>query len=70
MDTTEQEKVNQDCLNTIADALLKLGQAKPKDRSELARRYAVTITELEKAYAYFHTWVINEDHKPSGVVQS
>lgn len=28
-------------------------QAKPPERSELARRYAVTITELEKCAAYF-----------------
>lgn len=56
----EQEKANQDCVDAIADVLLKLGQAKPKDRGELARRYAVTITELEKAYAYFRTWVIEE----------
>jgi hypothetical protein len=60
MDATEQEKVDQDCLEAIADTLMKLGQAKPKDRGELARRYAVTITELEKAYAYFRTWVIEE----------
>lgn len=28
------------------------------ERSELARRYAVSITELEKAIAYFKTFVV------------
>lgn len=56
----EQKSKDQECLDAIGEALLKLGQAKPQDRSELARRYAVTITELEKAYAYFRTWVIEE----------
>lgn len=56
----EQKSKDQECLDAIGEALLKLGQSKPKDRSELARRYAVTITELEKAYAYFRTWVIEE----------
>lgn len=30
---------------------------KPADRGELARRYAITITELEKVVAYFKTFV-------------
>lgn len=39
-------------------ALQKLRAAKPDDRSELARRYAVAITEMEKTLAYFHTFVV------------
>lgn len=35
----------------------KLKSAKPEDRSEKARRYAVTITEYEKMLSYFNTMV-------------
>lgn len=35
----------------------KLKAAKPDDRSERARRYAVTITEYEKVLSYFNTFV-------------
>jgi hypothetical protein len=31
--------------------------AKPNDRSEADRRYAVAITEMEKVIAYFDTWI-------------
>lgn len=40
--------------------LEEMKQAKPDDRSEKARRYAVTITEFEKVAAYFKTYVIDE----------
>lgn len=45
-------------LYSLEAALLTLQAAKPGERGELARRYAVTITELEKTVAYFETWVI------------
>lgn len=45
-------------LYSLEAALLTLQAAKPGERGELARRYAVTITELEKAIAYFETWVV------------
>lgn len=35
----------------------KLKQAKPEERGELARRYAITITALEKAKAYYMLYV-------------
>lgn len=40
-------------------ALESLREFKPTDRSEAARRYAVTITMMEQAYAYFSTWVLS-----------
>jgi hypothetical protein len=49
-----------DVLSILQGALLKLYEARPKERSEQARRYAVTITEMEKVVAYFKTWVIDE----------
>ena len=36
-----------------------LGMMKPDERSEKARRYAVTITELEKVMAYYHTFILD-----------
>ena len=47
-----------------------LKNAKPAERSELARRYAVTLTEYEKVMAYFLMYVVNEmntDDMASGV---
>jgi hypothetical protein len=36
----------------------KLKAAKPTERTEEARRYAVTITEFEKVMGYFNTFII------------
>lgn len=36
----------------------KMKAAKPTDRSETARRYAVAITEYEKVLGYFNTFVV------------
>ena len=36
----------------------KLEQAKPNERSEQARRYAVAITEYQKVIGYFYTFVM------------
>ena len=44
-------------LQLLEKALESLRNAKPEDRSEIARRYAVTITELEKVVAYFKVYV-------------
>ncbi len=42
------------------EKLLKKLQGKmPKERSEYARRIAVTITDLEKVYAYYNDFVLN-----------
>lgn len=38
----------------------KLKAAKPEERSELSRRYAVTITEYEKAMSYFYMMIFDE----------
>jgi hypothetical protein len=47
----------EDILQKMSDLLEDLRAAKPEDRNEVARRYAVTITELEKVMAYFKTFV-------------
>ena len=44
-------------LNDLEAAMETLRNEKPDDRSEKARRYAVTITELEKVIAYFKVYI-------------
>lgn len=39
------------------ELLDELEQLKPNDRSRLDRYWAITITEVEKAAAIFHTYV-------------
>ena len=34
-----------------------LKEDKPNDRSELDRRYAIVLTELEKAFAYYDQYI-------------
>lgn len=41
----------------IQKALLAAKSEKPNDRSELDRRYAVIITDLEKVMAYAKTFI-------------
>lgn len=53
-----QEQINQNCLDDMRALIQKLRDAKPEERNELARRYAVTITELEKVLAYFYSYVV------------
>lgn len=55
---TNQEVADQDTWTALLVAYRKLKASKPEDRSEKARRYAVTITEMEKAMAYFSAMVI------------
>lgn len=42
----------------LQETLAAMRIAKPNERSEKARRYAVAITEMEKVVAYFQTWVV------------
>lgn len=53
-----QQELNYNCIDLLSDTLQALREAKPDERTELARRYTVTITEMEKVYAYFLAWVI------------
>jgi ABC-type phosphate transport system auxiliary subunit len=38
--------------------------ARPTERSELARRYAILITELEKLQAYHDVYIVRRDYWP------
>jgi len=42
---------------------------RPNDRSEIDRRYAITITDFEKVMAYFKTYIVDE-YLLSGTSQS
>jgi len=59
MNLPEHQK-QETCHMAMIDLLRKLRDAKPEERNELARRYAVTITEIEKTLAYFWTYVMND----------
>jgi hypothetical protein len=51
--------------DALRSALRVLRANKPSERTEKARRYAVTITEMEKVNGYFNTYVINALDKPA-----
>ena len=60
MEEMQKEQVwsKDDAVENALMAALKLLRAnKPEARSEKARRYAVTITEMEKVFSYFKTYV-------------
>ena len=57
-----QAALDQECLERIKATLQRVRFCKPDDRSARARQYAVAITELEKAYAYFSTYVVLGDN--------
>jgi len=45
-------------IQDLLDVLLgRLITEKPNDRSELDRRYAILITDVEKVVAYYQTYV-------------
>lgn len=50
---------NEAQLAHIDDTLKRLRAAKPPERSEEARCYAIVITEIEKARAYFKTYIFD-----------
>jgi hypothetical protein len=50
----------EELLLKMEELLKALKEAKPDERSELARRYAVTITECEKVFAFFDTYVVRK----------
>lgn len=51
-------------LSTLIETLEVLRNCKPEERNELARRYAVAITELEKVVAYVQVFIVERAHYP------
>ncbi len=50
---------DQSVLWQLQTTLSELRSARPDERSEKSRRYAITITEMEKVLAYFKTFVVD-----------
>lgn len=48
--------------NKIKSLLDEIRKDRPQERSELSRRYAVAITELEKVQAYFELYVLGYEN--------
>lgn len=48
------------CLSLLEDALRALRGNKPQERSDEARAWAVTITNLETTIAYFEKYAVKE----------
>jgi hypothetical protein len=61
IDSDQMVKDNQAFVE-IQSALVRLMASRPSDRSRLDRHYAITITELEKAIAYFCHFVIDGNY--------
>jgi hypothetical protein len=59
-DLAQKEK-NEEVLRAMEVTLQSLRLAKPNDRGELARRYAVAITEYEKSLAFFKFYVVEQN---------
>ena len=55
----ERKPTNYECWYHLIEALEMMKTAKPEERSELARRYAVSITEMEKITAYFKVFILD-----------
>ncbi len=65
----EEQSVEEKIWSQMMDLWQALDTAKPQDRNESARRYAVTVTEFQKVMAYFHTFVMQEcslEFRPEG----
>lgn len=43
----------------FSELIAETRRLKPEDRSDIDRRYAVLITEIEKSYAYFMHFIFN-----------
>jgi len=50
--------IEEEVYSQMLSTLQTMKDAKPNDRSEKDRRYAVAITEMEKSIAYFAFYVM------------
>lgn len=58
----EQPEGNEpDVWDSILDTYRKIKAAKPEERSEKARRFAVVLTEYEKVMSYYLIMCSNDD---------
>jgi hypothetical protein len=61
------DKLDEKTWAALRNALGELKLNKPNDRSEKDRRYAVSITEMEKVVAYFYLYIWTEDEVSSSI---
>ncbi|MCB0104376.1 MAG: hypothetical protein KDE53_00645 [Caldilineaceae bacterium] len=58
VDLGEQEQAPEEIMwDELVETYRKLKAAKPDERSEKARRYAIVITEYEKMMSYYYTMI-------------
>jgi hypothetical protein len=57
---TGQDLADNETWSALLFAYRKLKASKPEERSEKARHYAVAVTEMEKAMAYFYMMVLQD----------
>lgn len=53
-----QGELNQEGYTKLGETLAYLRSIKPAERGEVARRYDIAITDLEKVLAYFGFYII------------
>jgi hypothetical protein len=51
---------NDQMWNELLSTYRKLKAAKPNDRSDQDRKFAICITEYEKLLSYFHTMILSD----------
>ena len=51
---------NADAWTALQQAYQRCKDAKPNDRSELDRRFAILITKMEDVLAHYHLWIAVE----------
>lgn len=61
-----EQQINSDEAGQVVlwQAYAILLDSKPKERGELARRYQIAITELEKLMAYYDSFVVQRSFWP------
>jgi hypothetical protein len=59
--TVELSNADKLVLEKLEDVRLLLRQEKPGDRSEIDRRFAICLTELEKYRAIYFGLIINKE---------
>lgn len=55
------ENLEPDLWDSILDTYRKIKAAKPEERGERARRFAVMLTEYEKVMSYYLVMCSNDD---------
>ena len=69
MESSHIKKQQEAILISLESSLRMIQRNRPNDRSELDRRWAITITDFEKVMSYFKTYIV-EEYLLSSIVQS